>query len=127
MAIFMLLNKMVPVTEDQEAQSADLQEVLQYAILESFASKAVTFLSLRVFSHIQNICVNTVHYNIVTGDMLDELLRKISMLHLLKKPQIKTLLTISSSSKPNSKQSSSNSSSAAKQEGEFWLISRPQT
>lgn len=52
---------MVPETEDQEAWSADLQEVLQYAILESLASKAVTFVRLRIFFQIQNICVKTVH------------------------------------------------------------------
>lgn len=51
-AIFLLLNKMVPETEDQEAQRADFQEVLQYATLEALASKAVTFISLRVFSQI---------------------------------------------------------------------------
>lgn len=56
--------------------------------------------------------------------MLYRLLPKsnaVNMLHLLKKQQISTLLTISSSSKPNSKQSSSNSSSAVKEDGEFWL------
>lgn len=61
MAIFKLLNKTRPETEDQVGQSADLQKVLQYAILESLASNAVTFACLRGFFQIQNILVNTVH------------------------------------------------------------------
>lgn len=116
MAIFMLINKMGPETEDQVAQSADLQTVQEYTILESLASKAVIFVYLRVFSHIQNTYVSTVCYSTVSGDMLEIMLYKLSP---NRKQQTKALLTISSSSKPNSKQSSSNSSSAVKEEGEF--------
>lgn len=78
MAIFMLINKMGPETEDQVAQSADLQKVQQYTILESLASKAVIFVYLRVFSHIQNACVSTVRYSTVPGDMLEIMLHKLS-------------------------------------------------